>query len=59
MKCLILYADFGVDIWDISDNIRVCAQLKYPRDISFKIIDVRLFTEFLKLLKSNYTLYLD
>lgn len=40
MKCLILYADYGVDIWDINDSIRVCAQLKYPRDISFKIIDV-------------------
>ena len=39
MKCLILYADFGVDIWDIND-FKVCSQLKYPRDMNFKIIDV-------------------
>ncbi|KAH9517429.1 WD repeat-containing protein 11 [Dermatophagoides farinae] len=38
MKCLILYADFGVDIWDI-EEFRLCSQLKFPRDINFKIID--------------------
>ncbi|OTF74578.1 hypothetical protein BLA29_001184 [Euroglyphus maynei] len=39
MKCLILYADFGVDIWDI-EEFRLCSQLKFPRDINFKIIDL-------------------
>lgn len=39
MKCLILYADFGVDVWDIGE-FKLCSQLKYPRDINFKIIDV-------------------
>lgn len=39
MKCLILYADSGVDIWDINE-FRVCAQLKHPRDMNFRIIDV-------------------
>lgn len=48
LKCLILFADFGVDIWDINDTIRVCAQLKYPRDISFKIIDVSSYTKTFK-----------
>lgn len=40
MKCLVLYADFGVDIFDIGANFRVVAQLKYPRDTSYKIIDI-------------------
>ncbi|KAF7489636.1 WD repeat-containing protein 11 [Sarcoptes scabiei] len=39
MKCLVLYSDCGVDIWDISE-FRLCSQLKYPRDINFKIYDV-------------------
>jgi WD40 repeat protein len=38
MKFLILYND-GVDIWDIKE-LKLNAQLKYPRDINFKIIDI-------------------
>lgn len=39
LKCLILYADYGVDIGELND-FRIVAQLKYPRDMSFKIIDI-------------------
>lgn len=39
MKCLILFSNFSVDIWDIN-GFKVCAQLKYPRDMGFKIVDV-------------------
>ncbi len=38
MKFLILYND-GVDIWDIKE-LKLNAQLKYPRDINFKINDI-------------------
>ena len=38
MKFLILYND-GVDIWDIKD-FKLTSQLKFPRDMSFKVVDI-------------------
>ncbi|CAG2173654.1 unnamed protein product, partial [Oppiella nova] len=38
MKFLMQYND-GVDIWDTKD-FKLSAQLKHPRDVSFKIVDI-------------------
>lgn len=38
MKCIVLYSD-GCEIWDVSE-MSVFSELKSPRDISFKLLDV-------------------
>ncbi|KAI1300015.1 WD repeat-containing protein 11 [Halotydeus destructor] len=38
MKCIVLYSD-GAEIWDATD-MTVYSELKVPRDVTFKVVDV-------------------